>query len=151
MSEPDGKTHEVQKGDTLGTIARDNLPPGVSLNQMLIAIYRANQDAFIRDNVNLVRAGRILNIPSADAVGTVDVEEANRVVRAHHAEFRDYRSRLAAVPARPTPPGPARSAPAASSPSPRRRRPPGPQDQVRLSKVDPQKPVRRAARAATTR
>jgi pilus assembly protein FimV len=54
----------VKKGDTLGAIARANLPAGVSLNQMLIAIYRANQDAFIRENVNLVRAGRILNIPT---------------------------------------------------------------------------------------
>ena len=139
-SEPDGKTHEVQKGDTLGKIARDNLPPGVSLNQMLIAIYRANQDAFIRDNVNLVRAGRILNIPRADAVGSVDVEEANRVVRSHHAEFRDYRSRLAAVPA------PADATPGQSEgagriePKPAAPAPAGPQDQVRLSKADPQKP-----------
>jgi pilus assembly protein FimV len=83
------KIHEVVKGDTLGKIARDNLPPGITLNQMLVAIYRANQDAFIRENVNLVRAGRILNIPTAEAVGTVDVDEANRIVRAHMAEFRE--------------------------------------------------------------
>src|SRR5258708_4032897 len=44
---------------------------------MLLALYRANEDAFIRKNVNLVRAGRILNIPDADSVGTIDRSEAH--------------------------------------------------------------------------
>src|SRR5690606_13238308 len=52
-------THEVRQGETLSEIARRHLVPGVTLNQMLIALYRANQDAFIRENINLVRAGRI--------------------------------------------------------------------------------------------
>src|SRR5690242_15821425 len=60
------KQQEVKKGDTLGAIARQNLPEGVTLNQMLIALYRANEDAFIRGNVNLVRAGRILTIPDRE-------------------------------------------------------------------------------------
>ena len=142
VQEPEGaaKTHEVMKGDTLGKIARDNLPPGVTLNQMLVAIYRANQDAFIRDNVNLVRAGRILNIPSADSIGTVDADEANRIVRAHMAEFREYRSRLAAVPAAAEAAPGQREAAGPIEPKPAAPAPAAPQDQVRLSKVDPQKP-----------
>ncbi len=141
------KAYEVMKGDTLGKIARDNLPPGISLNQMLIAIYRANQDAFIRENLNLVRAGRILNIPTAEAIGTVDADEANRLVRAHMAEFREYRSRLAAVPAtadaspgQREAAGPIETKPEAPKPAA--------QDQVRLSKVDPQKPSAPGASAA---
>src|SRR4029077_17813636 len=39
---PAANTYEVKRGDTLGGIAKANLPPGVSLNQMLIAIFRAN-------------------------------------------------------------------------------------------------------------
>ena len=113
--------HEVKKGDTLGAIARANLPPGISLNQMLIAIYRANQDAFIRENVNLVRAGRILNIPTAEEVGAIDTAEANKLVRSHMAEFREYRSRLAAVPAPADATPGQREAPAPSSPSLKRR------------------------------
>jgi pilus assembly protein FimV len=133
--------HEVKKGDTLGGIARANLPPGITLNQMLIAIYRANQDAFIRENVNLVRAGRILNIPTAEEVGAVDAAEANRLVRAHMGEFREYRSRLAAVPA-PADAAPGqRETPAGTiTPKPEAPKPAAPGDQVRLSKVDPQKP-----------
>ena len=143
------KVYEVKKGDTLGAIARDNLPPGVTLNQMLLAIYRANQDAFLRENVNLVRAGRILNIPTAEEMGTVDADEANRVVRSHMSEFRDYRSRLAAVPAAADDAAGQRE-PAAGpiEPKPEAPKPAAPQDQVRLSKADPQKPGAAATPAA---
>jgi pilus assembly protein FimV len=137
--------HEVKKGDTLGAIARANLPPGITLNQMLIAIYRANQAAFIRENVNLVRAGRILNIPTAEEVGAVDTAEANKLVRSHMAEFREYRSRLAAVPA-PADAAPGqREAPGTITPKPEAPKPAAPTDQVRLSKADPQKPGATAA------
>ncbi|HEU5177062.1 MAG TPA: FimV/HubP family polar landmark protein, partial [Burkholderiales bacterium] len=137
--------HEVKKGDTLGAIARANLPPGISLNQMLIAIYRANQDAFIRENVNLVRAGRILNIPTAEEVGAVDTAEANKLVRSHMAEFREYRSRLAAVPAPADATPGQRETPGAIQPKPEAPKPAAPTDQVRLSKADPQKPGATAA------
>ena len=142
------KVHEVQKGDTLAKIARDNLPAGVTLNQMLVAIYRANQDAFIRENVNWVRAGRILNIPSGEAVGTVDAAEANRIVRANMAEFREYRSRLAAAPAAAESAPGQREAGGQIEPKPEAPKPAAPQDQVRLSKVDPQKPSAAGAAAA---
>jgi pilus assembly protein FimV len=134
------KTHEVVKGDTLGAIAKANLPPGVSLNQMLIAIYRANQDAFIRENVNWVRAGRILHIPPAEAIGTVDADEANRIVRTHMAEFREYRAKLAAAPASAEATPGQREPSGTIEPKPEPPKPAAPQDQVRLSKVDPQKP-----------
>ena len=137
--------HEVKKGDTLGAIARANLPPGITLNQMLIAIYRANQDAFIRENVNLVRAGRILNIPTAEEVGAVDTAEANKLVRSHMAEFREYRSRLAAVPAPADATPGQREAPGTIQPKPEAPKPAAPTDQVRLSKADPQKPGATAA------
>jgi len=140
--------HEVKKGDTLGAIARANLPPGITLNQMLIAIYRANQDAFIRENVNLVRAGRILNIPTADEVGAVDTAEANKLVRSHMAEFREYRSRLAAVPAPAEATPGQREAPGTIQPKPEAPKPAAPSDQVRLSKADPQKPGATAAARA---
>jgi len=140
--------YEVVKGDTLGKIAADKLPPGITLNQMLVAIYRANQDAFIRENINLVRAGRILNIPSADEIGTIDAEEANRVVRAHMAEFREYRARLAAAPAVADASSAQREASGPIEAKPQAPKPASAQDQVRLSKLDPQKPSAAATAAA---
>ena len=140
-------THEVKKGDTLGAIARANLQPGVTLNQMLIAIFRANQDAFIRGNVNLVRTGKILNIPSADEIGSVDTEEANRLVKEQNAQFTEYRSRLAAAPAK-VEGGPEREAAGRIEPKPEAAPPAAPSDQVRLSKAEPGKPGTPASRAA---
>ncbi|HEX9397787.1 MAG TPA: FimV/HubP family polar landmark protein, partial [Burkholderiales bacterium] len=136
---PGASTYEVRKGDTLGAIARQNLPPGVSLNQMLIAIFRANESAFIRGNINLVRSGRILTIPDADSVGTIGRAEANQIVRTHIEQWNEYRSRLAAVP-KPAETvsgqrevaGKIDSKPAAT-PAPQ-------QDQLKLSKADPKKP-----------
>jgi pilus assembly protein FimV len=146
---PETKQHEVKQGDTLGAIARQNLPPGMSLNQMLIAIYRANPDAFIRENINLVRAGRILSIPSAETVGTLDTEDANRLVQAHRSEWNEYRSRLAATPAR------AEAVPGQSAVTgqieakPQAAPPAVAQDQLRLSKADPKKPEAADSRAAS--
>src|SRR3989440_3115553 len=140
-------SYEVKKGDTLGAIAYQHMAPGVTLNQMLIAIYRANEDAFLRENVNLVRAGRILKIPENEAIGTVDMAEASRLVKAHAAEFNAYRASLAAVPA-PAANGPAeRAVEGKIEPKPQPA-PPAPQDQLRLSKADPKKPGAPAARAA---
>src|SRR5688572_6102310 len=114
---------------------------------MLVAIYRANEDAFIRGNLNLVRAGRILNIPDIDAVGTVDRDEANRLAREQHAQFNEYRSRLAAVPAPAEAAAGQRDAAGRIEPKPEAA-PPAPQDQVRLSKADPKKPATPGGRAA---
>jgi pilus assembly protein FimV len=141
-------TYEVKKGDTLGQIAKQNLPPGITLNQMLLALYRANEGAFIRKNVNLVRAGRILNIPDADAVGTIDRAEADRVVKEHHAQFAEYRSRLAAVPTSAEATPGQQAATGRIEAKPEAPAPAAPQDQLRLSKADPNKPAAPAAQAA---
>src|SRR5437879_545201 len=137
----------VKKGDTLSEIARQNLPRGANLNQMLIAIYRANEDAFIRKNVNLLRAGRILDIPGAEAVSAIDPEEARRLVQAHMDDFAVYRSRLAAASTSVEAPGGRREAEGKIEPKPEAPAA-APQDQVRLSKADPSKPAAPASRAA---
>ena len=144
------ETYEVNKGDTLGAIARKYRAEGVSFNQMLIALQRANEDAFIRNNVNLVRAGRILNIPDRDTIAAVEPADANRLISAQMADFADYRSRLAAtVAASPTQAAPAqRAAAGAITPKPAEPKPAEPKDQLKLSKADPKKPGAPAAKAA---
>src|SRR3989441_11241439 len=117
----------------------------MNLNQMLIAIYRANEDAFIRKNVNLLRAGRILDIPGAEAVSTIDPEEAKRLVQAHMDDFAAYRSRLATASTSVEAPGGRREAEGKIEPKPEAPAA-APQDQVRLSKAEPGKPASRAAR-----
>lgn len=144
-------TYEVKKGDTLGEIALQYRPQGVTFHQMLIALQRANEDAFINNNINLVREGRILNIPDAEAAAAVDSADATRLVIAQHADFDEYRSRLgmtvAAAPAKPaaaerTAAGPVTAKPAEPKPA-------APKDQLTLSRAEPKKPGAPSAKAAS--
>ena len=92
---PIGGDYRVQRGDTLGKIARQNKPDGVTMDQMLVALYRANPDAFIDENINRLRAGVILNVPDAGAAAAVPRQEARQQVIAHAADFNAYRRRVA--------------------------------------------------------
>ena len=148
---PTEKTYEVKKGDTLGEIARRYMGTGVTYNQMLIALFRANREAFIHDNVNLVRAGHILNIPGQDEPAAVDPEEAKLQVQQHMAEFAEYRRKLAAAAAAAKPAGESagqQSAAGRITQEPAEPAPQAPSDQLKLSKAEPGKPAGAAGVAA---
>jgi pilus assembly protein FimV len=87
--------YKVRAGDTLSRIASELKPSGVSLDMMLVALYRANPDAFRGENMNRMQAGRILAVPGADAVRATDAAEAKSVVTAHAIDFEAYRNKLA--------------------------------------------------------
>lgn len=87
--------YKVRAGDTLSRIASELKPSGVSLDMMLVALYRANPDAFRGENMNRMQAGRILAVPEADAVRATDAAEAKGVVTAHAIDFEAYRNKLA--------------------------------------------------------
>ncbi|GIZ52409.1 FimV/HubP family polar landmark protein [Noviherbaspirillum aridicola] len=90
-----GEQYQVRKGDTLAKIAGQVKPNGISLDQMLVALYRNNPDAFAGQNMNRLRAGQILSVPDAEAARGVSADEARRVVLAQSADFQNYRSKLA--------------------------------------------------------
>ncbi len=90
-----GSEYQVQNGDSLSKIATRTKPQGISLDQMLVALYRANPDAFIGNNMNRLRAGQILAIPAGEASAAVDAPEAHGIVVAQAADFSDYRNKLA--------------------------------------------------------
>lgn len=85
----------VKAGDTAGRIATEHMPADVSLDQMLLALLRANPEAFINNNVNLLKAGAVLNIPGADQAQAATPQEARRVIVAQSRDFNEYRRRLA--------------------------------------------------------
>lgn len=90
------ETRQVKQGDTLNQIASETKPEGVSLDQMLVALFLGNRSAFV-DNVNRLKAGKILAIPDRDTVAAVDPAEARTTIRAHAADFNAYRRKLAAA------------------------------------------------------
>ena len=88
---------EIKKGEYLRKIAAESQYEGVSLDQMLVAIFRSNKDAFIGNNMHRMKAGKILSIPDRDAVAAVDTREARKTISAHTADFNAYRQKLASA------------------------------------------------------
>jgi pilus assembly protein FimV len=90
-----GDTYPVKRGDTLAAIAGQVKPEGVSLDQMLVALQRANPNAFAGNNINRLRTGQILAVPNAETARSISNNEAHRIVIAQSADFNSYRNRLA--------------------------------------------------------
>jgi FimV-like protein len=86
----------VQQGDTASALAKEHLEAGVSLDQMLLAMLRSNPSAFVESNVNRLKTGALLTLPSAQEATTVSREEAHKAIKIQADEFREYRARLAA-------------------------------------------------------
>jgi pilus assembly protein FimV len=87
--------YRTKRGDTLGRIAAQTKPVDVSLDMMLVALYRANPDAFLGNNMNRLKSGQILSIPDSDALRGSGAAAARGVVVAHAADFNAYRNKLA--------------------------------------------------------
>jgi len=66
---PSGDYGPVADGETLSEIARSTRPDeATNLNEMLLALYKANPNAFYKENINALKRGAILRIPSRDDV-----------------------------------------------------------------------------------
>ncbi|MEJ8815380.1 FimV/HubP family polar landmark protein [Variovorax ureilyticus] len=85
----------VKAGDTASKIASAYKPAEVSLDQMLVALLRANPNAFVGGNVNRMKTGAVLDIPSSSQAEAVTATEAKRTVTAQSQDFSQYRRRLA--------------------------------------------------------
>jgi len=86
----------VQKGDTLSEIAERVYPDkSVSPQQVMIAMLRANPGAFINNNVNHLKTGKILTVPDRETVAAVPREEAAREFRAQYDAWQEYKLKLA--------------------------------------------------------
>lgn len=95
--EQTGATHQVKPGETLGRIASKLQPEGVDLDQMLVALFRNNPEAFDGKNINRLKAGKILAVPDAAAIAAIDTKEARQFIVAQSADFSAYRRKLASA------------------------------------------------------
>lgn len=72
----------VNSGDSLWKIASQSIPDSsVNINQMMVAIQRANPEAFVGGNMNRLRTGAVLRIPSREEISAVGAREASQLVR----------------------------------------------------------------------
>ncbi|MBT3066051.1 fimbrial protein FimV [Rhodoferax sp. U11-2br] len=86
---------KVKPGDTASAIAAAHKSANVSLDQMLVALLRANPDAFIQDNVNRIKAGAIVTLPSQEQATATGRAEATQIISAQSQDFNDFRRKLA--------------------------------------------------------
>lgn len=87
--------YQVKQGDTLSKVAGQYKSEGVSLDQMLVSLYKANPQAFSSNNMNRLKTGQILSIPDSEISRANSVSESHSIVMAHAADFNSYRNRLA--------------------------------------------------------
>jgi pilus assembly protein FimV len=93
-----GNPLTVRTGDTASELLMGRLPANVSLDQMLLAMVRANPTAFIEGNVNLVRAGSVLRMPKPGEATLISRAEARQTVIAQNRDFATYARRVAESP-----------------------------------------------------
>jgi len=85
----------VKAGDTAGRIAAASRRDKVSLDQMLVALLRANPHAFVGNNVNRLKAGSVIHIPTAEQAVATPAAEAAQMVVAQSRDFNEFRRKLA--------------------------------------------------------
>ncbi len=77
------ETASVRSGDTLWSVAGRLRPDSdISMDQMMVALVEANPEVFPSGNINAMRAGFTLVVPSRDAITARSVAEADRLVQA---------------------------------------------------------------------
>ncbi|HKB82904.1 MAG TPA: FimV/HubP family polar landmark protein, partial [Burkholderiales bacterium] len=86
----------VKSGDTLGKIASATKPSDVSLEQMLVLLLRNNPEAFSGKNMNRLKTGKILQLPTADQFAGITEADARKEVKIQARDWRAYRDQLAA-------------------------------------------------------
>jgi pilus assembly protein FimV len=86
----------VKPGDSASKIALSAKSSDVSLDQMLVALLNANPDAFTNNNLNRLRAGAVLNLPSSEKAKETSTSEASQIVVAQSKDFNEFRRNLSA-------------------------------------------------------
>jgi len=108
----DGTLGTAQSSDTAWALAIRHRPDAsISVQRMMIALLRANPDAFANGNVNLLRRGAVLRMPAQSDIDALSQSEAMAEVSRQHQLWEEYRhGATSAAPAQPmgapaTPPG----------------------------------------------
>jgi pilus assembly protein FimV len=81
----------VARGQTLSQIARSVQQSG-TLDQTMIALLQANPQAFIGNNINRLRAGATLRMPTAEETEALASAEASAMVRRQISDWRQVRA-----------------------------------------------------------
>ena len=91
-----GDSIEVVRGDTASQLMMTHSVGGdVSLDQMLMSLLRNNPKAFVDNNVNRLKAGALITLPTEEEAASIDRKQAREDIRLQSLDFDAYRSQLA--------------------------------------------------------
>ena len=91
-----GATIQVVKGDTASDLVMTYSSEGdVSLDQLLLSLLRNNPKAFVDNNVNRLKAGALISLPTEEDAASIDRKQARADIRLQALDFDAYRSQLA--------------------------------------------------------
>jgi|GEM_PF-760421 len=97
-----GSYGPVVATDTLWSLAERFRPDsGISVQQMMLALLEVNPDAFTIRNVNALKAGAILRIPTREELGPEDKAAALAEVKRQYAQWQELRAQAVASPGAP--------------------------------------------------
>lgn len=103
--------YQVRKSETLWRIASNVRPDNsVSVQQTMVALHRANPDAFIDGNINLIKAGAVLRVPEQQEIARVSHRSALQAISQQNNAWRDSRSEAPLEAAAGSAPAPAQPA-----------------------------------------
>ncbi|NVK32228.1 MAG: hypothetical protein HWE20_14570 [Gammaproteobacteria bacterium] len=86
------KLSPVKRNDTLWEIAARVRPGGVSQQRMMVALLEANKSAFIGGNMNMIKAGAILRMPTQDELSALSQRAALDIIRDQTAAWKQMRN-----------------------------------------------------------
>ncbi|MDG1943556.1 MAG: FimV/HubP family polar landmark protein [Halioglobus sp.] len=91
LSPEPGSRYMVSRDQTLWSIASQAKPEGASVHQTMLDIQRLNPNAFINGNINRIKAGYIIYLPSARDISSGDLSGALAEVSEQNAAWREGR------------------------------------------------------------
>ncbi len=98
----------IRRSETLWSIAERVRPDdGVTMQQMMLALLRANPEAFVNNNMNLLKAGVTLKVPERDEILSYSAREALAETQRQYSEWKAERTAAAGTPAPESPAKPA--------------------------------------------
>tara|TARA_B100001173_G_scaffold308664_1_gene319406 strand:- start:11 stop:1540 length:1530 start_codon:yes stop_codon:yes gene_type:complete len=86
---PKKKYVKSVSGKTLYQIARENKPSGVTIEQMVLGIFKINPNAFSQNNVNTLIKNKRLKLPTLDYFDNHTHIEARKILREQNTEWKN--------------------------------------------------------------
>ncbi len=87
-----GSRYMIHRDDTLWEIASSARPAGSSVHQTMLDIQRLNPDAFIDGNINRIKAGYIIYLPTEGDISSQDLSAALAEVKQQNADWEAGRA-----------------------------------------------------------